>query len=249
MINHPTCDDFWKLRSADFSKIQCPVFSIGILHKVGIHLRGNIRGYEEVTTPKKLMLCHGDFEGDEMAIFNSAEMRLLLLRWYDHWLKGNDTGFMDEPPVTLFVRGREVYRPENGLAPAAHRLPQALPHGGPERRRGVAQRRRPLAGRRRRRRRAPTTYSYPDPDWSHFSGIGTAVMEDGVPNPVRKILTFTTPTRCPRTSRSSAASCWCSTPRPTRPTPTSSCASPTSCRTQSRSRACRRAAGCSRAAG
>ncbi|HLA82262.1 MAG TPA: CocE/NonD family hydrolase, partial [Thermoleophilia bacterium] len=32
---------------------------------------------------------------------------------------------------------------------------------------------------------------YPDPDWSHFSGLGTAVMEDGVPNPVRKILTFT----------------------------------------------------------
>ena len=36
-----------------------------------------------------------------------------------------------------------------------------------------------------------TTYDYPDPDWSHFSGLGTAVMEDGVPNPVRKILTFT----------------------------------------------------------
>ncbi len=35
-----------------------------------------------------------------------------------------------------------------------------------------------------------TSYDYPDPDWSHFSGLGTAVMEDGVPNPVRKILTF-----------------------------------------------------------
>ena len=37
-----------------------------------------------------------------------------------------------------------------------------------------------------------TSYDYPDPDWSHFSGLGTAVMEDGVPNPVRKILTFAT---------------------------------------------------------
>ena len=101
-----------RLRYADFSKIQVPVFSIGILHKVGIHLRGNIRGYETVTTPKKLLLCHGDFEGDEMAIFNSREMRQLLLRWYDHWLKGNDTGLMDEDPVTVFVRNREIYRPE-----------------------------------------------------------------------------------------------------------------------------------------
>ena len=47
-----------------------------------------------------------------MAIFNSREMQLLHLRWYDHWLKGNDTGFMDEDPVTVFVRNREVYRPE-----------------------------------------------------------------------------------------------------------------------------------------
>ncbi len=37
-----------------------------------------------------------------------------------------------------------------------------------------------------------TSYDYPDPDWSHFSGLGTAVMESGVPNPVRKILTFAT---------------------------------------------------------
>ena len=111
-MHHPTCDDFWKVRNPDFTKIQVPVYSIGILHKVGIHLRGNIRGYETVTTPKKLLLCHGDFEGDEMAIFNSREMQLLHLRWYDHWLKGNDTGFMEEDPVTVFVRNREIYRPE-----------------------------------------------------------------------------------------------------------------------------------------
>jgi predicted acyl esterase len=191
VINHPTCDEFWKLRSADFSKIQCPVFSIGMLHKVGIHLRGNIRGYEELTTPKKLLLCHGDFEGDEMAIFNSAEMRLLLLRWYDHWLKGNDTGFMEEDPVTVFVRGREVYRPE-----ADWPLPRteyrklylgAGPSGGVESLNDGG-----LSWEAPTEQTSSTTYSYPDPDWSHFSGIGTAVMENGVPNPVRKILTFAT---------------------------------------------------------
>ena len=48
LINHQTCDEFWRRRAADFSKIQCPVFSIGILHKTGIHLRGNVRGYEEL---------------------------------------------------------------------------------------------------------------------------------------------------------------------------------------------------------
>ena len=192
VINHPTCDDFWKLRYADFSRIRCPVFSIGILHKVGIHLRGNVRGYEELTTPKKLLLCHGDFEGDEMAIFNSAEMRLLLLRWYDHWLKGNDTGLMDEDPVTLFVRGKDVYRAEKDWP-----LPQteyrklylgAGPSGAVESLNDGGLSWEPPAV-----DDSSFTYAYPDPDWSHFSGMGTAVMEDGVPNPVRKILTFTTP--------------------------------------------------------
>ncbi len=113
VINHQTYDDFWEDRNPDFKNIKCPVFSVGILHKVGIHLRGNLRGYEEVTTPKKLMLCHGDFEGDEVAIFESIEMRNWLLRWYDHWLKGNDTGIMDEPALNIFVRGQERYRREN----------------------------------------------------------------------------------------------------------------------------------------
>jgi hypothetical protein len=190
VINHPTCDDFWRGRRADFGKVQCPVFSIGMLHKVGIHLRGNVRGYEELTTPKKLLLCHGDFEGDEMAIFNSAEMRQLLLRWYDHWLKDNDTGVMDEDPVTVFVRGKEVYRPEKEwplpqteyrnlyLAAGPSGAVGSLNDGG-------------LSWDPPTEVESSFTYAYPDPDWSHFSGIGTAVMEDGVPNPVRRILTFT----------------------------------------------------------
>jgi predicted acyl esterase len=191
VINHPTCDDFWQYRRADFAKIQCPVLSIGMLHKVGIHLRGNVRGYEELDTPKKLVLCHGDFEGDEMAIFNSPEMRLLLLRWYDHWLKGNDTGAMGEDPVTVFVRGKEVYRPEKDwplpqteyrdlyLTPGPSGGVESLNDGG-------------LSWQAPTAAESSTSYSYPDPDWSHFSGIGTAVMENGVPNPVRRILTFAT---------------------------------------------------------
>jgi uncharacterized protein len=235
VMHHPTCDDFWKVRNPDFAKIKVPVYSIGILHKVGIHLRGNIRGYETVTTPKKLLLCHGDFEGDEMAIFNSREMQLLHLRWYDHWLKGNDTGCMEEDPVTVFVRNREIYLPEkdwplpqtqyknlylapgpsggveslnDGLLtwepPAAAYEPAppapapGAPGSGPA---GTMGRPRTAwapedvmaAGETKATVRAgSTSYDYPDPDWSHFSGLGTAVMENGVPNPVRKILTFAT---------------------------------------------------------
>jgi putative CocE/NonD family hydrolase len=34
------------------------------------------------------------------------------VRWFDHWLKGVDTGMMKEAPIKLFVMGAEVWRDE-----------------------------------------------------------------------------------------------------------------------------------------
>lgn len=36
----------------------------------------------------------------------------LRLRWYDQWLKGENTGLLDEPPVLIFVMGDNVWRAE-----------------------------------------------------------------------------------------------------------------------------------------
>ena len=35
------------------------------------------------------------------------------LRWYDHWLKGIDTGMLNEPPARIFVMGENVWREEH----------------------------------------------------------------------------------------------------------------------------------------
>jgi predicted acyl esterase len=190
IMNHQTFDDFWKVRRADFSKIKCPVFSIGILHKTGLHLRGNIRAYEEIDAPKKLMLCHGDFEGDEMAIFNSPEMRLLLLRWYDHWLKDNDTGMMEEPPVNIFVRGLEAYRRENEWPLARTKYTKLYLHAGPS---GAVESLNDgcLSWAAPNEDSSSYTLAYPQADWTGFSGVGTAVMQNGILHPTKKIMTFT----------------------------------------------------------
>jgi hypothetical protein len=46
----------------------------------------------------------------------AIDLRLSLsdrqLRWFDHWLKGIDTGIMAEPPIKLFVMGANVWRDE-----------------------------------------------------------------------------------------------------------------------------------------
>ena len=41
------------------------------------------------------------------------EFHDLMITWYDYWLKGIDTGIMDEPPIKLFVEGIKEWRYEN----------------------------------------------------------------------------------------------------------------------------------------
>ena len=51
--------------------------------------------------------------GSQVAMINlQAPFPALQLRWFDHWLKGIDTGMLNEPPIQLFVMGANVWRYE-----------------------------------------------------------------------------------------------------------------------------------------
>lgn len=55
----------------------------------------------------------------------------LQLRWFDHWLKGIDTGMLSEPPIKLFVMGANVWRDEQEWPLArAKETPYYLRQGG-----------------------------------------------------------------------------------------------------------------------
>jgi putative CocE/NonD family hydrolase len=41
------------------------------------------------------------------------DLHEIQLRWFDHWLKGIDTGILDEPPVKIFVMGANRWRDEH----------------------------------------------------------------------------------------------------------------------------------------
>ena len=40
------------------------------------------------------------------------DLMSLQVRWFDHWLKGINTGMLNEPPIKLFVMGTNVWRDE-----------------------------------------------------------------------------------------------------------------------------------------
>ena len=115
ITEHTLDDDWWRERSAfeRLGEIKVPVLSIGHWGKMGLHLRGNILGFEEVRAPKKLVVTGAKNVHEAHHQFDQVEFHQKeLLPFYDRHLKGMDNGFMDGAPVRLFIRGADVWREE-----------------------------------------------------------------------------------------------------------------------------------------
>ena len=94
--------EYWRKNSACWDQIKVPVFSAGNWGGSSMHLRGNTEGYMSATASKfRKLRIH---TGTHYHPFHSEEARVEQLRWFDHWLKGIDTGIVDEPPVKLEIR-------------------------------------------------------------------------------------------------------------------------------------------------
>ena len=79
----------------------------------GFHIGGWYDGYrnslprmlENVKAPVKALIGPYDHGGPNVMYPGpNMEWRHEAVRWFDHWLKGIDTGIMDEPPFAVYVR-------------------------------------------------------------------------------------------------------------------------------------------------
>jgi uncharacterized protein len=106
--------DWWQGRRARWDRITQPVYSVGNWSGMGLHLRGNTEGWLRAASKHKKLRIHA---GTHYHPFYAEEARRDQLRFFDHWLKGEPTGIMDEPRVKLLVRrgghGNAEWRSEN----------------------------------------------------------------------------------------------------------------------------------------
>ena len=100
-MRHDLDSDYWRKNSAQWEKITVPLYSVGNWGGFAMHLRGNTEGYMLAASKHKKLRIH---TGSHFHPFHAEEARIDQLRWFDHWLKGIDTGIMDEPPVKLEIR-------------------------------------------------------------------------------------------------------------------------------------------------
>ncbi|OGA24271.1 MAG: hypothetical protein A3I01_06030 [Betaproteobacteria bacterium RIFCSPLOWO2_02_FULL_65_24] len=112
LLLNPFDGPFYWERSASrvFERIKIPVFLLSRWSAWAIHLPGAIEAFEKLPGPRRMIITETHWEGG----FGRPwyENHDLVLRWYDHWLKGIANGVMDEAPVKIFVRGRNVWRDE-----------------------------------------------------------------------------------------------------------------------------------------
>src|SRR5688572_22581540 len=111
-LNHQRYDDYWKHGSVceDFAAITCPVYMVG----------GWADGYPNaiprvlagLSGPRKGLIGPWGHQYPHLGVPGPAiDFLGECLRWWDHWLKGVDTGIMDEPMLRAWM--------QDSVAPAA----------------------------------------------------------------------------------------------------------------------------------
>ena len=112
-IDHPLFDEYWAERVPDLDRVEVPLLSAGNWGGQGLHLRGNVEGFTRAGSPDKWLEIHG---GQHWAEFYTDYGYDLQRRFFDHFLKGEDTGWDGQPRVQLQVRhadGKFEQRAEN----------------------------------------------------------------------------------------------------------------------------------------
>jgi uncharacterized protein len=108
-FDHPNRDDFWKHGSVseDYSQITCPVYAIG--GWVDGYKNAVFRLLQGLKVPRKGLVGpwthvfpHLGIPGPAIGYLDEA------LRWWDHWLKGEATGIMDEPMLRVWMQDKSA---------------------------------------------------------------------------------------------------------------------------------------------
>jgi len=131
-LNHPDAGPYWQALNlyAHHHEISTPMYHIGSWYD--IFQEGTLGNYtgirrhgrpEARTTQKLLMGPWGHLRpyaaptsggaGDlDFGPHAAIALHDIELRWFDHWLKGLDTGQLREPPIKIFVMGDNLWREE-----------------------------------------------------------------------------------------------------------------------------------------
>ena len=98
---HENYDDWWKSLTPDLAAIEVPALICGSFSDQLLHTGGSFRGFERISSKDKWLYTH---RGPKWGTYYSEEVQALLVRFFDHFLKGESNGFETTPRVRIEVR-------------------------------------------------------------------------------------------------------------------------------------------------
>lgn len=151
-VSHPSQDAYWEKINLEryHAKIKIPALNIGGWYDIfqqgtiNNYLGMNRRGRTKQSRQQKLVMgpwMHwgrapwmnklvGELDFGHLASWEGVDMEGYVLRWYDHWLKGEENGVEEERPVRIFVMGENVWRDEKEWPLARTRYRKYFMRGG-----------------------------------------------------------------------------------------------------------------------
>jgi len=92
--------ELYKEKAVRFNvDVDIPGYFGGCWAMHSLHLPGDFQSFEHWKGPKKLTIGPPYYLDRPVYQYHYES-----LRWFDHWLKGINTGIMDEPPIHLFIQ-------------------------------------------------------------------------------------------------------------------------------------------------
>jgi uncharacterized protein len=131
-VEHPTYDDFWADRDSKecLTGVDIPVYLGCDWDNIVMHLPGTFTSWGALTGNPNVRMSLLPESGLN---WPWESLHYEALAWYDHWLKGVDTGIMDGPPIRYYLPGAGEWRtagawppPESSLVELALRADGSL---------------------------------------------------------------------------------------------------------------------------
>jgi hypothetical protein len=100
-LARPTFDEWWAAHCPELEKIEVPALICGSFSDHGLHSRGCFEAFRRIGSQYRWLYTH---RGGKWAVYYSPEALALQARFFDCFVKGEDNGMRDVPPVRLEVR-------------------------------------------------------------------------------------------------------------------------------------------------
>lgn len=101
LTRHPLMDSYWREKQPALEQIEVPALVCASWSDQGLHTRGSFEAFARIGSKQKWLYTHGRKKWET---YYSAEALATQKRFLDHFVKGQDNGWNEIPPVRIELR-------------------------------------------------------------------------------------------------------------------------------------------------